>query len=968
MRPNKQSPVTVNLDASCRDHNQYHPGLHRDLQDDSYLCIRNSEVMCGRMDKATVGSGKKNSVFYILYRDFGPDAAAQGMNRLSKLCARWLGNQGFTVGISDVTPPTVLIKEKADMIAKVFDECTQFVRDSKAGKLKRKAGLDDAGTLEAEQVRVLSTVRTNIAGILTSQLSKRNTPMVMAISGSKGSNINVTQMAALLGQQDIEGKRVPDGFQDRTLPHFGKHERSPPSKGFVSNSFFSGLLPYEFIFHGMGGRVGLVDTAVKTAETGYMSRRLMKSLEDLSTQYDRTVRNSSSNIVQFRFGDDELDPVDMEASAKPVDFDRTYAHVEATTFDINEPGLKDTDIFAVMEEILAPKRRLLAKTDLTADEMSYDPDDDRLVDQHESHRAYLQSIHDFVMSKVRSFEQARAQKKDYALPPSRVSSGSKRKAADQIEEDGDETSATTTRRSGRKGAATSPTLSKKPKRATSDDKTMTRIQAPPSTKDRFELTSKLSKKTLQAFINLCLDKYERSRVEPGHAVGAVGAQSIGEPGTQMTLKTFHFAGVAGMSLTAGVPRIKEIINASKDISTPVITCRLERRRDLSLPDSLGRIVKARIESLYLEDVTSYIQISHSLDRPSCIYLKISLDTITELGLDLTLPDICKAIEKHRQLKAAKLKIQVRGVDELKLSTDSPIKSARRGTAARVDEEGQNERLLRLQTLRRILPSVHVLGHPLATRAVVTAEDDPRSDEIKARRAEMERAAAEKRRAAGLKLKEEEDGNDASSSSREASAVKTEDTAQPVLPKPSAVDDGKPLQMHKVMVEGYGLRYCMNTDGVDPYHTQTNSVVETLQVLGIEAARLKIILEIQEVMKSLSIDPRHMALLADVMTYKGEVLGITRFGLAKMRDSVLQLASFEKTADHVFDAGIAGKIDKIEGVSESVIVGKTMGVGTGSVEVVRYLNVDVKDKGRRRAAFEDAWNKAGRAAERRAARA
>lgn len=966
MRPNKQSPVTVNLDASCRDHNQYHPGLHRDLQDDSFLCIRNSEVMCGRMDKATVGSGKKNSVFYILYRDFGPDAAAQGMNRLSKLCARWLGNQGFTVGISDVTPPDMLVKAKAEMIAKVFEECKSFVRASKEGKLKRKAGLDDAGTLEAEQVRVLSTVRTNIAGLLTSQLSKRNTPMVMAISGSKGSNINVAQMAALLGQQDIEGKRVADGFQDRTLPHFLKHERSPPSKGFISNSFFSGLLPYEFLFHAVGGRVGLVDTAVKTAETGYMSRRLMKSLEDLSTQYDRTVRNSASNIVQFRFGDDELDPVDMEASAKPVDFERTYAHVEATTFDMNEPGLSDTEMHSILEEILAPKRTLLTRFDFNGVELPFDTDDERLVDQSESHRAFLQSIHDFVMAKAQKLNEARVQKKQYALPPSRVSRGSKRKAETEPEEAEAETSASSGRRSGRNVPALGSGLSttaKKQKRVPSDEQTVAKVQAPPSTKDRFELTCKVSERTLRAFINLCLEKYERARTEPAHAVGAVGAQSIGEPGTQMTLKTFHFAGVAGMSLTAGVPRIKEIINASKDISTPVITCRLERRRDLSIPESLARIVKGRIECLYLEDITSYIQISHSLDRPSCIYLKISLDTITELGLDLTLQDICNAIQKHRQLKAAKLRIQIRGKDELKISTDAPIKSMKRGAAAKIDEEGQSERLLRLQTLRRVLPSVHVLGHPQATRAVVTAEDDPRSDEIKALRRATERAKLERQRAAASAVSspepevKDEDGQEEASSK-----VKVEEPTQPIIPK-AAADSGKPIQMHKVMVEGYGLRYCMNTEGVDPHHTHTNSVVETLQVLGIEAARSKIILEIGEVMKSLSVDPRHMALLADVMTYKGEVLGITRFGLAKMRDSVLQLASFEKTADHVFDAGIAGKIDKIEGVSESVIVGKTMGVGTGMVEVVRYLNVDSTEKKKRPTVFEDAWGKGDRARER-----
>ena len=680
MRPNRKSGIAVNLDAACRDHKDYYPGLHRDLQNDSYLCIRNSEVMCGRMDKSTVGSGKKNSVFYVLYRDFGPEAAAKAMTRLSKLCARWLGDQGFSVGISDVTPPEMLVKAKSDMVGDVFKQCADFVADSKAGRLKRKAGLDDAGTLEQEQVRVLSTVRTNIAGLLTSQLSKNNTPMVMANSGSKGSNINVAQMAALLGQQDIEGKRVHDGFQDRTLPHFPKHERSPPSKGFVSNSFFSGLLPYEFYFHAIGGRVGLVDTAVKTAETGYMSRRLMKSLEDLSTQYDRTVRNSSSDIVQFRFGDDELDPVDMEASAKPVDFERTYSHVEAITFDIRDQGLTADEVAHALQDILDPKRAHLTRMALDGRELRYENLDEQFTDQHESARSFLRSIHDFVMAKSESFESTRARKGPVAQPAAALDKGgSKRKAAalqgvDELEE-----VATPSRRSGRKSAGAS-TKGTKRQKAGATSKQIVKILSGPSTKDRFELTSKMSKRTLEAFINRCLEKYERARVEPGHAVGAVGAQSIGEPGTQMTLKTFHFAGVAGMSLTAGVPRIKEIINASKVISTPVINCRLERRRDLSIPEGLARIVKGRIESLYLEDVTTYIQIQHSLDRPSCLYIRISLDTIDELGLDITVQDICLAIQRHRRFKGAKLRIQVRGRDEIKLSTESALKSGKRGQA------------------------------------------------------------------------------------------------------------------------------------------------------------------------------------------------------------------------------------------------------------------------------------------------
>lgn len=133
-------------------------------------------------------------------------------------------------------------------------------------------------------------------------------------------------MVALVGQQIIAGHRVPNGFQDRSLPHFRKKSKNPPSKGFVRNSFFSGLTPTEFLFHAISGREGLVDTAVKTAETGYMARRLMKALEDLSTQYDLSVRNSVGGIVQFQYGDDNLDPACLEGDATPVEYVRSWNH------------------------------------------------------------------------------------------------------------------------------------------------------------------------------------------------------------------------------------------------------------------------------------------------------------------------------------------------------------------------------------------------------------------------------------------------------------------------------------------------------------------------------------------------------------------------------------------------------------------------------------------------------------------
>ena len=328
MRPNKASSVLVNLDAACREYRTV-PGRARDRdENDGWLCIRNSEVMCGVMDKSTIGSGKKDSVFYVILRDYGPDAAVQAMNRLAKLAARWLTNQGFSIGVSDVYPGEKLVDLKRQLVERAYAECDDVIERFKGGQLDKAPGCDEEQTMENVISGILSKVRQQAGDHCIAELSRSNAPLIMATCGSKGSNINVSQMVAVVGQQIIEGKRVEDGFQDRSLPHFPKNARQPPSKGFVRNSFFSGLTPSEFFFHAISGRVGLVDTAVKTAETGYMSRRLMKSLEDLSVQYDDTVRNSSSNVVQFQYGDDKLDPVDMEGKAKPVHFERTFTHAE----------------------------------------------------------------------------------------------------------------------------------------------------------------------------------------------------------------------------------------------------------------------------------------------------------------------------------------------------------------------------------------------------------------------------------------------------------------------------------------------------------------------------------------------------------------------------------------------------------------------------------------------------------------
>lgn len=370
-----------------------------------------------------------------------------------------------------------------------------------------------------------------------------------------------------------------------------------------------------------------------------------------------------------------------------------------------------------------------------------------------------------------------------------------------------------------------------------------------------------------------MTKYKRAQVEPGHAVGAVGAQSIGEPGTQMTLKTFHFAGVAGMSITQGVPRIKEIINASRAISTPVISCELLSQRD----QVAARVVKGRIEQTFLRDIVYWIEDVWSAEG-SYLSLKIDFETIGRLQLDINAKDIMTAIRKQKKFKL--------GFSDTKCWKDHIYISVRpvdSGKSLKARPRDDTDIFLRVQNIKRALPNIPICGYPEASRAIIKSDEK--------------------------------------------------------------------TQNNSLLVEGYGLRACMTTEGVNGLATKTNSVMEMRDVLGIEAARKTIVDEIGVVMGDMDIDPRHMQLLADVMTYKGEVLGITRFGLSKMRDSVLQLASFEKTPDHLFEAAWHMKRDKIQGVSECIIMGQSMGIGTGAFQVVRRLNMKEGDLERKKTVFE-----------------
>ncbi|CAN0166642.1 unnamed protein product [Bubo scandiacus] len=676
LKPSDDCPVKANL----RTKGKQYCGKGEDLcYNDSYVTIQNSELMSGSMDKGTLGSGSKNNIFYILLRDWGQVEAADAMSRLARLAPVYLSNRGFSIGIGDVTPGQGLLKAKYELLNAGYKKCDEYIEALNTGKLQQQPGCTAEETLEALILKELSVIRDHAGSACLRELDKSNSPLIMALCGSKGSFINISQMIACVGQQAISGSRVPDGFENRSLPHFEKHSKLPAAKGFVANSFYSGLTPTEFFFHTMAGREGLVDTAVKTAETGYMQRRLVKSLEDLCSQYDLTVRSSTGDIIQFIYGGDGLDPAAMEGKDEPLEFKRVLDNIR----------VRITEIF------VGSVKRLLSM----------------------------------------------------------------------------------------------------------------------------------------------------AQMEPGSAVGALCAQSIGEPGTQMTLKTFHFAGVASMNITLGVPRIKEIINASKAISTPIITAQLDKDDD---PD-FARLVKGRIEKTLLGEISEYIE-EVFLPDDCFILVKLSLERIRLLRLEVNAETVRYSI----------------CISKLRVKPGDVAVHGEAVVCVTPRENSKSSMYYVLQSLKEELPKVVVQGIPEVSRAVIH------------------------------------------------------------------IDEQSGKEKYKLLVEGDNLRAVMATHGVKGTKTSSNNTYEVEKTLGIEAARTTIINEIQYTMVNhgMSIDRRHVMLLSDLMTYKGEVLGITRFGLAKMKESVLMLASFEKTADHLFDAAYFGQKDSVCGVSECIIMGIPMNIGTG----------------------------------------
>jgi len=337
---------------------------------------------------------------------------------------------------------------------------------------------------------------------------------------------------------------------------------------------------------------------------------------------------------------------------------------------------------------------------------------------------------------------------------------------------------------------------------------------------------------LEEIINQVSADYEHARVEPCEAVGVVAAQSIGEPGTQMTMRTFHYAGVAEINVTLGLPRLIEIVDARKIPSTPTMTVRL-------IPD-------------YAHDRDLAREVAWAIESTSILHLGSVATDLAEMNV---LIELNPGPMEQRKITAEEVAEKLR--EETGLAVDQ-----KENLLIMAPEESSYRELLQLVEK---IKKISLKGIEGIKRVVIRKEDDE----------------------------------------------------------------------YVLYTEGSALRKIMQFDGIDPNRTKTNNINEIAEVLGIEAGRNAIINEATDTLREqgLSVDVRHIMLVADIMTVDGEVKQIGRHGVSGEKASVLARAAFEVTVNHILDAAVRGDVDDLQGVTENVIVGQPIRLGTGAVELV-----------------------------------
>ncbi|XP_034936021.1 DNA-directed RNA polymerase II subunit RPB1 [Chelonus insularis] len=851
---------------------------------DTKVMVEHGELVMGILCKKTLGTSA-GSLLHICMLELGHEVCGKFYGNIQTVINNWLLLEGHSIGIGDTIadPATYLEIQKA--IKKAKEDVIEVIQKAHNMELEPTPGNTLRQTFENQVNRILNDARDKTGGSAKKSLTEYNNLKAMVVSGSKGSNINISQVIACVGQQNVEGKRIPFGFRKRTLPHFIKDDYGPESRGFVENSYLAGLTPSEFYFHAMGGREGLIDTAVKTAETGYIQRRLIKAMESVMVHYDGTVRNSVGQLIQLRYGEDGLCGETVEFQNLPTIKLSHKAFEKKFKFDpTNERYLRRIFTEEIVREMMG-SGEVISELEREWEQLNRDRHVLREIFPSGESKVVLPcNLQRMIWNVQKIFHINKRAPTD--LSPMRVIQGVKDLLDKCIIVAGED-------RLSKQANENATLLFRCLVRSTLCTKCVS---------EEF----RLSTEAFEWLIGEIETRFQQAQVSPGEMVGALAAQSLGEPATQMTLNTFHFAGVSSKNVTLGVPRLKEIINISKKPKAPSLTVFLTgaAARDAEK----AKNVLCRLEHTTLRKVTANTAIYYDPDPQNTV---IAEDQ-EFVNVYYEMPDFDPTKISPWLLR---IELDRKRMTDKKLTMEQIAEKINAGFGDDLNCIFNDDNAEKLVLRIRIMNSDDNKYTDVEQDSVDKMEDD------------MFLRCIEANMLSDMTLQ----------------GIEAIGKVYMHLPQTDAkkriivteTGEFKAIAEWLLETDGTSLMKVLSERDVDPIRTFSNDICEIFQVLGIEAVRKSVEKEMNAVLQfyGLYVNYRHLALLCDVMTAKGHLMAITRHGINRQDTGALMRCSFEETVDVLLDAASHAEVDPMRGVSENIIMGQLPRIGTGCFDLL-----------------------------------
>ena len=854
--------------------------------------IKNGTYVRGQMDKSVMGARTKGLLQRVC-NDFGNMASAKFVDDLQNIVTEYMKSSAFSVGISDLISNQKTNDEIIQVITKKKTDVKNLIDQVQIGIFENNTGKTNEEEFETQVNSILNQATSESGKIGLKSLGKNNRFVIMVNAGSKGSDLNISQMISCLGQQNVDGKRIPYGFENRTLPHFTKYDDSPGARGFVESSYINGLSPQELFFHAMGGRVGLIDTAVKTSTTGYIQRRLIKGLEDLMVSYDMTIRTNKNKIVQFCYGDDNIDTIKVEEQSIPIvtmSSQDIYAHYLVPDGEGSVKSLNNIFLKNLLTRYRKQNDEFLEKTQKYIDYMIKARENIvKYVFKNKSDStvscpvAFMYVINNIqgqcnitvsslvditLLEALEMIEKCYSKlEKIYYAPPTELF------------------------------------------------KTLFYYYLSPK---ELLIVKRFNKAALTLLLDTITIDYKRAIVAPGEMVGMIAGQSIGEVSTQMTLNTFHFAGVASKSnVTRGVPRIEEILSLSSDIKNPSLSIYLKPEDEKQ--KEKAQTIMYMLEHTRLEEIVKSVEVCFDPD-----------------DLNSLINDDKDTIEQYRAFEN-----MVAECSEVSLQTDENEKS-KWIIRMVMDPEIMLEKNITMDDVNYTLKNCY-------DEQISCIYSDFNSDKLifRIRMNDVIKSAGSR----GGQKKTKVNPLDQSDQIYLLKNFQDQLLQNVVLRGVKGINKVILRKIVDNMIEqngvykkqdiwvldtiGTNLLDVLGLDFIDNRRTLSNDIVEIYNVLGIEAARQAIYNELVEVVEfdGTYINYHNYSVLVDRMTFTNKLISIFRHGINNDNIGPIAKASFEETPEMFLKAARHAELDTMRGISANVMCGQEGFFGTGAFQVI-----------------------------------